>query len=117
MSPDKSILIAWDISGKIYFYNSSSFTLLHTFNQTNFNSVLLTEKIHFNSDATLIAIESDGYNPLIIFNLTSYSIIKNITVLGIILDVVFLDNDNNFLYVRGFTSNYILDMYSGTMFP
>ena len=56
MSPDKGVLIAWDSYGKVYFYNSSNFSLKYTYNPINQINSLVTENIHFNSDGTLIAL-------------------------------------------------------------
>lgn len=117
MSPDKTILIAWDSTGRIFFYNSTIFTLLFTYIPTNPPNSQITDNIHFNSDGTLIAIESDTYNPLIIFDLTNFSIKQTINIGEEILDVVFLDGTNSFLHVLGSVQNYVIDLSLSTNIP
>lgn len=101
ISPNKKIIVLWDTYSNVYIYNSSNFALMHTFTPNNTPSSLSTQKINFNSKSTLIAIETDTSNPIIILNLSSFAVKQSINYSQKIVDIQFIDSSDQFLHIVG----------------
>ena len=58
-----------------------------------------TQKITFSQDSSLAIIETDNINPLLIYSMTSYSIIHQIPISAQIYEAHFLDSSNELIAV------------------
>ena len=109
-------MVVWDNTGSVYIYNASSFVLKYTYVPINQPNTQTTQSINFNSLSTLIAIQTDNYNPVIVLELQTFTVKNTITINDVIKDVQFLDSNDRFLSIVCLSSNKIVDLTTNKLY-
>lgn len=110
ISPNKKYALVWDQYTKVYIYSVPNFTLLYTYNDSITNPKDTTDVISFSNDGNLALIESDNHNPIVVLNLTSFTVIESITIHGKITSVDFLDGDSRYILIVQNAKAYVYDV-------
>ena len=117
LSPDGSKLVILDPFSNVFVYSFSNFALLHKFTpQNNVTSPGITEKVTFNAASTLIVIETDNINPIMIMNLTSFATVYIAYINDVILSALFFNKTDRYLLVLGNSSNYMIDLTTSIVY-
>ena len=73
-----------DLDGKVYLYDSGSFSLIHTYLPTNPISPGATGKVSFDSSSQFMVVESDSFNNITVYDTTTHLPTFSIPHMGII---------------------------------
>lgn len=116
-SPDGKLFALCNPNSVVYLYRASTMSLLHTFTPLNpVNGSGITNKITFDSNSSLMIIETDGFNPIQVVNCTSYAIVYSISYSSTIKGVSFIANNLKYLVIIGTTNSHLYDTRTGLFY-
>ena len=76
-----------------------------------------TQKIIFSLDSSLMIIETDQYNPLVVLNTSNFQEVYSVVINDSIKEAHFLNTSNNFLIVSAQSSVIIVDLATSIQYP
>lgn len=76
-----------------------------------------TQKIIFSSDSSLMIVETDQYNPLVVLNTSNFQEVYSVVINDSIKEAHFLNSSNNFLIVSAQSSVIIVDLATSVQYP
>ncbi len=78
VSPDFEYAIIWGNKTNCLIYNLTSMGYLYAYQPPNDPNFLVTQTITFSKNSTLVLIETDRLNPIIILNILPFQIVNQI---------------------------------------
>jgi hypothetical protein len=102
ITPDRQKAVLWSRNNsQIYVHAlNTSFTRVYSYSDVVTSTSNAPTNISFSSDSQLALLEYDSFHPTLLLNLTSFTIVGNITVGTYIYSACFLDYNSRFVLIQ-----------------
>lgn len=98
-SPSFTYAVMWSEQSSCLFYSLQKLSNLSSYVPKNTPNTSATSKIFFSSDQSLVVLQTDYFNPVVILSLQNFTVLHEISVTDVIYEAQFLNSSNTFLVV------------------
>lgn len=115
LSSDQKFMTLCQPNSVIFLYNFTSMSLLHTFTPSNAVPASITNRITFDAASTLMIIETDSFNPVLVVSLSNYSTIHSFSYPHTIRAATFFNSGTDFILLTADDAVHIFDSRTGLL--
>lgn len=115
LSSDQKFMALCQPNSLIFLYNFTSMSLLHTFTPSNAVPASITNRIAFDAASTLMIIETDSFNPVLVVSLSNYSTVHSFSYPHTIRAATFFNSGTDFILLTADDAVHIFDSRTGLL--
>ena len=116
ISPNYLRIIAWTEQSIVQLVEATTLSLLDSYTPINIPPGMSTKSVAFSLDSSMVILETDTFNPIVVLNTTDLSEVHSIPVSQSIFSAHFINSSNELVIVFGQNTTFVVNLTSGTQY-